>query len=65
MALNYERECPWRIVFKDIEVWIDDEKYLLHVKRWDVGMRDKKALIKGGYYLEESGSDGKSCFGKM
>ena len=37
---------------------MDNDKALLHAERWDVYMNNKKALIKGGYCVELSGSDG-------
>ena len=31
---------------------------ILHAKRWDFYMNEKQSLIKGGYYVVVSGSDG-------
>lgn len=36
MSLNDERDCYWRLFFKDNEVRIDDKKELIHYKIWDV-----------------------------
>ena len=36
----------------------DDDKALLHDKRWDLYTRQKTSLIKGGDYVEVSGYDG-------
>ena len=52
-----KRERCWRMVFKDNGGGVDDEKYILYDKRWDVYMNKKLYLVKGGYYVEVSGSD--------
>ena len=38
---------------------MDDKKLILHAKRSDVYMNEKKTFIKGGYSVEVVGSDGK------
>ena len=38
---------------------MDDKKALLHAKRWDVYVNEKKNIIKGGYSLEFVGHYGK------
>ena len=45
--------------FDDNFVGVDDEKEILHDKRWGVYMNDKKLLIQCGYSVEVSGFDGK------
>ena len=59
MRLNNKREYHWRIVSKDNGGGVDKDKSILHTKRWDVYMNEKKMLNKGGYSVEVSGSDGK------
>ena len=39
-------------------VGVDDNKALLHSKRWDVYVNEKEKLIKGGYFMEVVGHDG-------
>ena len=34
--LDDERECHWRMVFKDNDEGVEDAKTLLHAKRWDL-----------------------------
>ena len=46
------------MVIDDNRAGRDKEKALLHDKKWGVYTREKKPLIKGGYYVEVSGSDG-------
>ena len=57
--LDDKRERHWRMVIEDNIEGIDNEKELLHAKRWDAYMNDKLSLIKGGYSAAVSGSDGK------
>ena len=45
-------------IFKDNDGGVDYEKALIYTKILDVYMNDSKALIKGGYSVEVSGSDG-------
>ena len=47
------------IFFQDNDGWLDDQKVILHNKRRDVYMNKKEAIIKGGYFVEVSGSDKK------
>ena len=37
---------------------MNDEKELIHAKRWDFYTKNKKALSKGGYYVKVSVSGG-------
>ena len=53
------------MVFKDNDRGVDDEKAILHAKRCDVYTNNKKVLIKGGYYVEVSGSDGKKVLWEL
>ena len=39
-----EREHHWRIYFKENNRGICDNKELLHAKRWDLDMSDKRSL---------------------
>ena len=34
--LDDDRECHWRMVFKDNDVGVENAKASLHAKRWDV-----------------------------
>ena len=47
------------MVFEDKNIGVDDEKLILHYKRWDVYMNKKINLIKGFYSIGVSCSDGK------
>ena len=38
---------------------MDDDKSILHAKRWDFYMNNTLSVTKGGYSLEVSGSGGK------
>ena len=42
-----ERERHWRNVFKDNEGGVDDNKVLLHAKRWDLYVNYKEQQVKG------------------
>ena len=53
------RGFKWRMVFEDNYVGVGDNKALLHDKRWNVYMIEKRSLIRGGYYVEVSCCDGK------
>ena len=55
ISLDNERECNWRMVFKDNGGGVDDKKELLHAKRWDVYVNEKENLIEGGYLVEVFG----------
>ena len=59
MKLDDERECHWGMGFEEKCGGVDDQKVIIHDKRWDVYMNKKEALIKGGYSLEVSGSNRK------
>ena len=39
--LDDERECHWRMVFKENDGGVDDAKELIHAKRWDVYVNEK------------------------
>ena len=39
--LDNERERHWRVVFEDNAGGMDDEKSLLHAKRWDIYVNEK------------------------
>ena len=57
--LDNERERHWRMVFEDNGGGVDDSNALLHAKRWDVYVNEKKKLVKGGYLVEVFCHDGK------
>ena len=57
VRLYDERERHWKMFFEDDDGGVDDQKLIMHNKRWDVYMNKKEALIKGGYSVEVSGSD--------
>ena len=40
--LDNERERHWRMVFEDNGGGVENAKALLHVKRWDVYVNEKK-----------------------
>ena len=61
LILDHKRERQWRMFFEDNDRGVDDQKVILHEKRWDVYTRNKEALIKGGYYMEVSGSERKKA----
>ena len=44
-----ERECHLSIVFEENYGGLDDKNELLHAKKWDVYVNEKKKFIKGGY----------------
>ena len=48
LILDDKRERHRRMVFEENGGGVDDEKALLHDKRSDVYINEKKALIKGG-----------------
>ena len=54
-----KRQRHWSMVFYDNAGGVADEKDILNAKGWDVYMKKKKSLIKGGYYVEVSRSDRK------
>ena len=41
MKLDYKREHHWRVVFEDNYRRLDDQKAILHAKRWYVYMDEK------------------------
>ena len=57
--LDNERERHWRMVFDDNDEGVDDAKALLHAKRSDVYVNERKNIVKGGYSVEFVGHDGK------
>ena len=50
--LDDKRGCHWRMVLKDSDGEVDDEKALLHAKRWDLYVNEKEKLVKGEYSVE-------------
>ena len=58
VRLDSERDHIWRMGFEDNYGGVDNEKALLHANGWDVYTNNNKALVKGGYSVEVSGSDG-------
>ena len=56
-------ERHWRIVFEDNDGGVYNKREFLHTNMWDVYMNEKEKIIKGGYYVEIVGSDGKRFFG--
>ena len=59
LIIYNKRERHWRMGFKDNEEGVDDEKMILHYKRWYIYMDEKRSLIKCGYSMEVSGFDRK------
>ena len=59
MILYYKREHHQRMVFEENDGGVDDKKNIIYAKRLYTYMNDKKAPMKGGYYVEVSGSYGK------
>ena len=59
VILEEEIERHWKMVFEDNDGGVVDQKAILHAKMWYLYTNEKKALIKGGYYVEVSGSDRK------
>ena len=47
------------MISQDNDGGVDDNKALLHAKRWDVYVNEKENLIEGGYLVEVVGNDGK------
>ena len=43
MKLDDEIELHWRMVFKDNEGGVGDEKVIIHAKRWYFYMNKKKS----------------------
>ena len=60
--LDNERERHLRMVLEGNDVGVDNEKSLLHTKRWSVYVNDKENIVKGGYLFEVFGHDGKTVF---
>ena len=48
------------MVFEDNKGEVDEKKLIIHANRYNFYMYKKQSLIKGGYYVEVSGSDGKN-----
>ena len=46
------------MVFEDNKGEVDEKKLILHANRYNFYMYKKQSFIKGGYYVEVSGSDG-------
>ena len=49
--LEDKREHHWRMVFEDNDGGVDEEKGLLHDKRWDIYVNEKEKLVKGTYLV--------------
>ena len=58
MKLDDEMKRRWRIIFEENDGGVDDNKELIHAKRWDVCMNQRENIIKGGYLVEVVGYDG-------
>ena len=52
MRINDKIERHLRVVFKDNNRGVDDNKAVLNSKRWEVLMNKKQSFIKGGYSIE-------------
>ena len=57
--LDDYRDCHWKMVFEENDGGVNDNKALLHDKKWDVYVNKKETLIKGGYLMEVVDNDGK------
>ena len=57
--LDNKIERRWMMVFKDNDGRVYNEKTVIYTKRWYFCKHEKKALIKGGYSVKVSVSDGK------
>ena len=57
--LYNKRERHWRMVFEDNNGEVDNEKALLHAKRWDIYVNEKEKLVKGEYLVEFFGHEKK------
>ena len=49
--LDDDMENHWRMVSEDNDGGVDDKKSLLHAKRWDLYVNEKKQLVKGKYLV--------------
>ena len=49
VKLDNERERHWRMVFEENDGGVDNNRALLHAKRWDVYVNENEKIIKGGY----------------
>ena len=47
------------MVFEDNDEGVDDQKAIIHAKRWGVYKNKKKFLIRDRYFVEVSCSDGR------
>ena len=59
VGLVDERERHWRMGFEEKYRGVDDQKATKHAKKRDSYMNQKLSLIKGEYYAEVIGYDGK------
>ena len=57
VRLDNERQCHWRMFSEDNKIGVDNDKFIIYANMWDVYMNKILFLIKGGYYVEVSGSD--------
>ena len=62
VRLDDEWEHHWRMVLEDNYGVVDNEKALLHAKRWDVYVNEKENQVKGGYLVEVVGHDEKEGY---
>ena len=53
VRLNNKRERHWRMVFEEIDGRMDNQKVIIHAKRWDIYKNRKNVLIKDGCSAEE------------
>ena len=53
------------MVFKDNDGGVDNNKALIHAKRWNLYVNENKNIIKGGYLVEVFGSDRKKVIWKV
>ena len=39
MRLEYDRDCHWRVVFKENDVEVNDEESIIHDNRWGLYLK--------------------------
>ena len=54
-----------RVIYEENEAGVHYEKYLLHANRLEIYTKENNLMIKGGYYMEVLGSDGKKLVWKV
>ena len=57
--IDNKRERHWRKHFDYNEGGVDDNKALLHAKRWYLYVNEKEQLVKGKYLVEVVGHNKK------